>query len=441
LLHRGLYYMPKLRLVILIGQSLASGAEGNPVLSATPLAGHWMLGPNIGSSTGREGDTPIDAAAVVGPYLESMQESVIGGFARLMKTLQPNEEFAYLYCGIGGQSLEAMNKGTASYRKSLEQIKAFYSFATSRRMTLEATIIMINGENDSYYYNTVPKNHTRRLIRQYWADLSADFADISGNSTPIKMLLSQTSSHGFYHLLSVKSGAAYPGPNYPSAAVEQADLANDEPDKFVMVSAKYDLPYASNNSVHLNNRGYEQHGQKLAEVYNRIFFEGKRWQPLQLLTAAMKDSTTIIASFHVPVQPLVWDDSISDPGAKGFSLASGIGITYARIINATQVEIKLAIPFLSGTDSLRYAWDNFTRSGLYSSSNHPTNAMGRFFGARGQLQDTDSIAGSLYSQANHCIHCSTTVFGLNTNPQAPFALRTINGLTTGDFRQLERSGI
>jgi hypothetical protein len=435
-----LWNMRKLRLFILTGQSLASGAEGNPALSTTPLAGHWMLGNNVGSSAGREGNTPIDAGAVITPYLEPVQESIVGGFARMMKVLQPAEEFAYLYCGIGGESLTAMNKGTAPYSKSLQQIRAFDNFAKAQGMTLEATIIMINGENDSYFYNTSPKNTFRNLIRRYWADMSADFAAITGNASPIKMLLSQTSAHGFYHLLGLRAAASPPVPSFPSASIEQADLANDEPDKFVMVSAKYDLPYASANSVHLNNVGYEQHGQKIAEVYNSIFFQGKSWRPLQLIKAAMKDSITMIASFEVPVPPLTWDDSILDPGAKGFSLASGIAITSAKIINGTQIEFGLGAPYLSGNDRLRYAWDNFTQSGLYNPSNYPTNAMGKQFGARGQLQDSDNIAGSSYNQANHCIHCSTTVFGLNTNPQDPFTLRTISGLKTGNLRQLERSG-
>jgi hypothetical protein len=148
----------------------------------------------------------------------------------------------------------------------------------------------------------------------------------------------------------------------------------------------------------------------------------------------------MIATFDVPVQPLAWDETIADPGARGFSLASGIAITSAKIINGTQIELKLAAPYLSGVDRLRYAWGNFTRSGQYSLINYPINAMGKKHGSRGQLQDSDAIAGSAYNQANHCIHCSTTVFGLSTNPQDPLALRTLGDLTTGNFRQLARIG-
>jgi hypothetical protein len=287
--------MLKLRLIILIGQSLADGAEGAPPLSSQPLAGHWIYGPNIGSGAGRQGNTPIDVGATIQPYLEPTQESVVGGFARLMKVLQPAEEFAYLYCGISGQSLEEMNKGTAPYAKSLQQIQAFDNFAKARGMQIETTIFMINGESATAYYNLSPKNNFRRLIRQYWADMSADFAAISGNSSPIKMLFSQTSSDGFCHLLQIRggvTGSSIP-PAFASAAIEQAELANDEPDKFAMISAKYDLPYATDQSIHLSNVGYEQHGQKFAEAYNNIFFNGKSWRPLQLIKAAMKDDRNI----------------------------------------------------------------------------------------------------------------------------------------------------
>jgi hypothetical protein len=434
--------MHKLRLIILIGQSLASGAEGQPPLSLQPLAGHWMYGVNIGSGVGRDGNTPIDAGSIVTPYVETTQESIIGGFARLMNRLEPVEEFAYLYCGISGSNLETMIKGTAPYTKSLQQVRAFDAFAKSRGMQPEATIVMINGENASAYYNLSPKNTFRKIIRQYWTDMSADFATISGNPSPIKMLLSQTSSDGFYHLLQIRggnTGNSIP-PAFPSAAIEQSDLASDEPDKFVMVSAKYDLPYATDSSVHLNNVGYEQHGQKIAEVYNSIILKGKTWRPLQLIKATMKDSTRMIATFDVPVQPLTWDETIADPGARGFSLASGIPISSATIINATQIELKLATPYPSGVDRLRYAWGNFNRSGQYSAANYPINAMGKQYGSRGQLQDSDYIAGSAYNQANHCIHCSVTVFGLNTNPQDPVALRTLGNLVTGNLRQLERIG-
>ena len=238
------------------------------------------------------------------------------------------------------------------------------------------------------------------------------------------MFFSQTSSHGFYHLLFVRAGLTPIPPRFPSAAIEQSQLCSDDPDNFVMVGAKQDLTYASDASVHPNNIGYEQHGQKFAQVFERVCLNQQRWTPLQLKSAQMQSPFTMIATFDVPKPPLSWDASIVDPGARGFSLASGTAINSATIISPTQVELTLATAYTAGVDRLQYAWDNFNESGDYNGLNYPRRAMGKEYGSRGQLQDSDSLAGSNYNQANHCIHCSVSVFGLNTLPIESVAARS-----------------
>jgi hypothetical protein len=426
--------MRRLNICLLTGQSLAAGAEGNPPLPYAASSNFWMLGDNIGSSAGREGDTPIDPSATIKPYSEPIQETIFGGFARYMKAYHPSEQFTFAYAGIGGQSLLAMDQGTAPYAKSLEQIRRFCDFAASQGLSPLVTVIMINDENDTAFYSA----DWKRRLRKYSDDINVDYKALSKQAEPVKIITSQTSSHGFYHLLGRKSGGFSCAP-YPTASIDKAALCNERPDRWIMAGAKYYLPYASDYSVHLNNVGYQEHGEKIAKVFAKTILLNESWKPLQLKSAMMKDAQTILANFDVPVGSLNWDEAITDPGAKGFSLLSKKGIVRAAITGASQVELTVS-QMIGVGDRLQYAWDNWVDSGVYNGANYPFKLAGRSGGSsRGQLRDSDSDSSSAYNQANYCIHCDVPIFSLNTLPPGSVESRTITRLQNSVIIRRQKS--
>lgn len=413
--------MSRFNIILLIGQSLASGVGGMPPLPYTKSSNFWMLGDNIGSSSLREGNYPIDAGAVIQSYQEPLQESVCSGFANYMIKNHPNEQFGFVYAGVGGQALSVMDKGTAPYTKSIEQVRRMASFAKSSGLTPLLNVIMINEENDTAGYTADWKP---RLSR-YSNDINIDHKSVTGQLEPVRILTSQTSSHGFYHLYGSKSGLFSCAPT-PTASIDKANICNERPDRWVMVSAKYQYPYDNDYSVHLNNEGYRSHGEKIGQVFSRTILMGDLWKPLQLKSAAMKTPDTIVATFDVPAPPLLWDETITNPGSRGFSLLSGKGIVKVDIVGSSQVELLVAGTISEG-DRLQYAWDNWVDSGNYNGNNLPFKLCGKDGGSpRGQLQDSDAISGSAYNQANHCIHCSVPIFTLNTLDPGNVESRTIN---------------
>jgi len=81
---------------------------------------------------------------------------------------------------------------------------------------------------------------------------------------------------------------------------------------------------------------------KYAQVYYEKVILGKDWKPLQPIKAT-KNGRTIIVDFHVPVPPLVWDNTLPAPNqntltewrnGKGFEVtANGSRVT----INSVEI--------------------------------------------------------------------------------------------------------
>jgi hypothetical protein len=249
-------------------------------------------------------------------------------------------------------------------------------------------IVLTHGESDAG--NTAYANDIYALLTDYNTDLAA----ITGQTAKIPLLVSQQNS------VPADTGSV------STSAVQVWKAGVDHPGEIVCTGPKYQYSYAADSAhVHLGAMEYEKLGEKTAQVYFERVVLGHDWQPLQP-TSATTSGAVITVKFHVPVPPLVWDDTLPPPHgtlimewatARGFEiLASGVRqpITNVEITAPDTVTIT-AGKDLSGLQVIvGYA---ATAEG----GTPPTAQPARW----GHLRDSDPFVGSVTQtpQPNYCV--------------------------------------
>jgi hypothetical protein len=160
-------------------------------------------------------------------------------------------------------------------------------------------VVVTHGEADA--------GNTRyeEELHQLWEDYNHDVKAITGQSQNVQMIVSQQNSV------------------WPISTVAQWKIGVDYPETIVCSGPKYQYPYAD-DSVHLVNVGYEQLGEKYAQVYFERVIRGQRWEPLQPIKAE-RWGTLIRLTYHVPVGPMVWDATMGMPHAQSAEWKAGRG--------------------------------------------------------------------------------------------------------------------
>jgi hypothetical protein len=229
--------------------------------------------------------------------------------------------------GINGQAFAA----------TVVETKAITRLAKAAGRTYGVgAIIITHGECDASNSNYESDLHA------LWSDYNSDIAAVTGQTQKIPMLVSQQNSARLDHAVSIqaewKAGVDYPG-------------------DIICTGPKYHLPYYSDNT-HLIAEGYEQLGEKYAQVYFHRVILGRNWQPLAPI-AVSHSGQVISVRFHVPVPPLVWDAAFQTPhqgmaewkNGKGFEVraASGAKATINSVaISGDSVLITCASPVTTG---------------------------------------------------------------------------------------------
>ena len=154
------------------------------------------------------------------------------------------------------------------------------------------------------------------------------------------------------------------------------------------VGPQYYLDYE--DTAHLTSLNYRIFGEQMGKVINRIL-DGDDWKPLYW-TNVSRTGTTITITYNVPSGSLAIDTTIvSDPGDYGFEY-SGANITNVSIASANTIEITIDASAGGTLDYARTATN--------------TNNIGRTFGPRGNIRDTDTATAihdgsNLYNWACH----------------------------------------
>jgi hypothetical protein len=294
-----------------------------------------------------------------------------------------------------------------AYKSSLFEVTAVSKLAAAAGKTYGiGAITLVHGESDAG--NTGYAGD----IFQLWSDYNQDLAAITKQTTSIPMLVSQQNS--------VPSGAGQTS----ISAYQQYKVGIDHPGDIICVGPKYQYPYSKgsgNGGIHLNGQGYELLGEKMAEVYFERVVAGHDWAPLQATSAERMGTNAVLVHLHVPVPPLVWDDTLPTPHAatgplaawtmgRGFEVSvSGVRatITAIEIVGSDTVRITCQEDLSGPNVAIAYAMT--TDGTMLDTSPFGFNGTGTF--RWGALKDSDPFTGAAtnFVQPNYCVAFQLTI--------------------------------
>ena len=397
-----------LRYVPIIGQSLAVGATGTPVLSTTQpyknlMADSGTAGGNVSSpvpdyyNAFGQGAQPGDLAAMI----ELNQETISSGAANTIGMMARADGLGDLQdllthnVGLGATAYVGLKKGTNPYNNSVAVATAFKSpqplYATQPIMV--PGLFCVHGESDA-------ASNTYGLdCRQWQSDYETDFKAVTGQSGTIPIFHTQTSSWSSVNNI-----------NSATAAAPYALLAEFEtnPTKTIVVGPKYVYAYAP-DGVHITNVGYRALGELYAKAYYQHVVKGIPWSPLTPVSIS-RTGAVIDVTFAGNVGTLVLDNvSVTDPSGNntyGFEYTDSAGgnfytrIASVAVLSANVIRVTLtADPTANTGKTLRYAF-----TGTVGNSGGPTT------GPRGCLRDSDTTTGQSGTVLrNWCVHFSKAV--------------------------------
>jgi hypothetical protein len=268
--------------------------------------------------------------------------------------------------------------GARAYAASLFEVAAIARLAAAAGKTYGVgAITIIHGESDAGNLNYA--NDLYQLMADYNADLPA----LTGQTTRIPMLVSQQNS--------VPGGAN----SVSISAIQQWKAGVKDPDDVICVGPKYQYSYAVDpQRIHMGAGEYEKVGEKMAEVYYERVILGHHWAPLQP-TGAEVSANVVNVHFHVPVPPLVWDDTLPPPHTTIAEWANGRGFEISAAGPAQTIDSVEIV----GSDTVKITCRNDLTGTLVTIGYAATSegvAMAPSGTFRwGHLKDSDPFVGSV----------------------------------------------
>lgn len=237
------------------GQSLSVGGRSGNVpftpYSALPVAGHRMLGnlgnPSASAWTLETLADPMrgDCYSLVWPFNVGCQAPHTAIASEIDRRSGGSYLTAHIVAGQNGQPMVGIKKGgdQPSYEGSLAEARRFQELiaAQGRRFEILA-VVLTHGESD--YGSTNYAGELVDLQRDYEADLQA----ITGQQSPIPLLLSQPS-------------AAWPRPEGEASNIPDVmlDVSEANPSKIFLSGPKTGLSYWPSD-IHLDADGIHSLG-------------------------------------------------------------------------------------------------------------------------------------------------------------------------------------
>lgn len=363
------------------GQSLSLGAMGTPALTKEQPYDNLMF------------DTGLEAPGVpraLVPLVESNTflgvpvETPSSSFANFVAAYTDGQHPILMSLhGVSGASYPMVGKGTAAYRRGLDQVSKAKEIADAQGKKYSVRAInAVHGESDGWKNWNV--EYATALV-EWQSAFEYDIRQITGQQTEVPMFHSQYSA---WTPMEAEPTNIIPG--------LQLEAHKRAPGKVVIVGPKYQLPYAQ-DGFHLSNEGYRWLGEYYAKAYVQQVLEGKRWEPVRP-KALTRAGTTITITFFVPAPPLVLDTQlVTNPGDFGFEVVDDGGpvpIANVAVSSADTVTITLGREPNGNNGRVRYAWTGV-----------PGRMGGRLEGPRGNLRDSDQTP-SLFGNKlfDWCLH-------------------------------------
>jgi hypothetical protein len=414
--------------IIGTGQSLAVGQMGIPVKATTQPYNNlkmssgkvaWPLDPNDPMLAMVPLIEPIGRPSTTYPssyptnIAGETPHAAMGNQITAMVMAASGEDYVNVHGEFGenGQCITFLKKGAVpngvngrAYQATILETTAITRLAGLANKTYGVgALIITHGECDAGNANY--ENDLFQLISNY----NTDIPPITGQTQPLLMITSQQNSSA----------------DRSASTLAQWRVGVDHSDVAVCSGPKYQYPYAADHT-HLVTDGYEQLGEKYAQVYFERVVAGHDWQPLQP-TAVDRSGRVITVHFHVPVPPLVWDDLMPPPGpavpawsmGKGFEVRAGgatvgaggtpVAISGVEIVDDT-VQITCASDLPATGVVVGYAMTISDASGA-----QVHDASGNLLWAGtvrwGQLRDSDPFVGAMTNRAqpNYSVAFEMTV--------------------------------
>jgi len=385
--------------IIGTGQSLEVGQYGTPVGSTNQpyhnlklATGNlvWPIDPDnpelklvsLVEPIGRRGfgGWPTNIAG------ETPHSAMANELSALVKE-QFGRDFITVHTEVGenGKGIQYIKKNPTprgnwahAYEGSMVETKAITRLAKAAGKAYGvAAIIVTHGESDS------GSSQYENALHQLWQDYNTDIPAITGQTNKILMILSQ--QHGIG--------------NHSPSTIAQWKMGVDYPDDFVCSGPKYQ--YRSPDSLHLTTEGYQEVGEKYAQVYYQRVILGNHWLPLEAEKVTRK-GRTIVVQFHVPVEPLAWDANLEAPHAtlaewkngKGFEVTAADGQKVT--INSTKIKGD-AVVITCATDPGANARVSYA---LYGEGRIHMSKPYRGFPRWGLLHDSDPFKGTVTAKSS-----------------------------------------
>ncbi|MEQ8967048.1 MAG: hypothetical protein RID91_14605 [Azospirillaceae bacterium] len=360
-------------IVAVTGQSLARGrARAITREPVDPRRAFRLTGGPVA-----EGPQAVSGPLV--PLAETVVESIASGFAGQLLSNDRRRSVIVVGQAAGGQPYAAVRKGavTGVHERTVSQVGAAAGLASARARA----VLVLHGETDGVLGNAA---YDRDLL-EWLGAFEADLAPFLADGERLALLICQTSSVSGY-ARGRRSRDAFVTP-FLQCAAARANL------RILLVGPKYQYDYL--DPAHLDAASTRAHGELFAKVYAEAVIGGAAWRPMgpDRVTVA---GHRIVIDFHVPISPLVIDDTtIADPGHAGFCLvdAGTCRIADVAVTGPSQVTVGLSHDPPAGA-RLSYAFHN-------GEDGH----SGRRYGARGCLRDSDPTPSATTGAAlrNWCV--------------------------------------
>jgi hypothetical protein len=388
------------------GQSLSLGANAQPPLSTTqPYANLTFTAGPRSSKAGSVGSNP-DLDSLVPLFENTLShdggtnrgESPCSGAANTFAQLAavsagmvPGDNVVLASAaGHGGYTIAQLKKGAAWYQMVIDHVTAGKTLATAQGKTYECSAVTwAQGETDAD--NSTTQADYLAALLQLRRDLEADIRAITGQASPVWLLMSQVA-------YKAKTTGA------PIALAQMDAVAAD--DKIVLVTPIYHLTFSTDN-LHLNNVGSRHLGAYQGKAFHALVTENRRpkWiRPISATTIGNKATVT----FDVPVKPLVLDyTNLPNTPAAGFAASDASGTLTITNVAVDPLGDRVVLTFdrsVSGGATVRYALDNAGAGYVVTG------------GASGNVRDSDpassTLGGTIIPLWNACPSFSLSAINL-----------------------------
>jgi hypothetical protein len=319
-------------------------------------------------------------------FYGSPAETLASGLANQITTFSKDHVSLVSIHGRSGNTYWCLRKGSCNYKpgylqpfeQGLQEVRDAKAIAkASNKSYVVRATFTVHGESDHYSYgygtpefplygsDGTPaklKDYTDALI-EWQSDYETEVKKITGQQETIPMFASQLSG--------------WNDTKQSVLANMQLEAHKRSNGKVILVAPGYPFDYLS-DCKHLTGHSQRHLGEYFAKVYHKVIVDGKRWEPVYPKHIERFDDYINI-SFHVPVEPLVWDtESVSNPGNYGFEFTDDKNTTIKLVHFAGPNTVIIQLSQTPGNN----------KKLTYAQNQIPNTCIGKY-GARGNLRDSD----------------------------------------------------